>query len=66
MKMQMRRMFAGHCRGAAAGLPPPQYQCSALQLVFFYFISDLKTKDNFIELSDEFELEFSGSSKPEL
>ena len=34
MKMQMRRMFAGHCRGASAGLPPPEHQCSALQLVF--------------------------------
>ena len=38
--------------GLAAATVP--VQCSALQLVFFYFISDLKTKDNFIELSDEF------------
>ena len=42
MKMQMRRMFAGHCRGGALAAATAPVQCIAVS--FFDFISDFKQK----------------------
>ena len=40
--MQMRRMFAGHCRGGALAAATAPVQCIAVS--FFDFISDFKQK----------------------
>ena len=49
MKMQMRRMFAGHCRGGGGGgaLAAATVLVQCIAVSFFDFISDLKTKDNY-------------------
>ena len=47
MKMQMRRMFAGHCRGGGGALAAATAPVQCIAVSFFDFISDLKTKDNY-------------------